>query len=62
MALTVFNRNIRDEAHDKIREKGPSGVQAFAFAPSGGWVIVIDTPGVTYSWKLSPLPLRFLRE
>ena len=42
MAFTCFNRNIRDEAHDKIRELGPSGVQAFAFTPSGGWVIVTN--------------------
>jgi CubicO group peptidase (beta-lactamase class C family) len=42
MAFTCFNRNIRDEAHDKIRALGPSGVQAFAFTPSGGWVIVAN--------------------
>lgn len=42
MAFTCFNRNIRDEAHDKIKELGPSGVQAFAFTPSGGWVIVTN--------------------
>jgi hypothetical protein len=33
MPFTCFNRNIRDEAHDKIKALGPSGVQAFAFTP-----------------------------
>src|SRR5262245_47705507 len=42
MAFTCFNRNIRDEAHEKIRALGPAGVQAFAFTPSGGWVIVVN--------------------
>ena len=42
MAFTCFNRNISDEAHDKIKELGPSGMQAFAFTPSGGWVIVTN--------------------
>ena len=42
MSFTCFNRNISDEAHEKIKALGPSGVQAFAFTPSGGWVIVTD--------------------
>ena len=42
MAFTCFNRNIPDEAHDKIKAMGPAGVRAFAFTPSGGWVIVVE--------------------
>ena len=42
MAFTCFNRNIPDEAHDQIRAMGPAGVQAFAFTPGGGWVIVVN--------------------
>lgn len=42
MAFTYFNRNIPEEAHQKIQQMGPAGVQAFAFAPGGGWVIVTD--------------------
>lgn len=42
MAFTCFNRNIPDEAHDKIKAMGPAGVQAFAFAPGDGWVIVVN--------------------
>ncbi len=42
MAFTCFNRNIPDEAHDTITSMGPAGVQAFAFAPGGGWVIVVN--------------------
>jgi len=40
MPFDCFNRNIQDEAHDKIRSMGPAGVRVFAFTPSGGWVIV----------------------
>lgn len=40
MAFSYFNRNIPDEAHQKIGEMGPARVHAFAFTPSGGWVIV----------------------
>jgi CubicO group peptidase (beta-lactamase class C family) len=42
MSFIYFNRNIPDEAHKKIAEMGPAGVQAFAFAPSGGWVLVVN--------------------
>jgi CubicO group peptidase (beta-lactamase class C family) len=42
MAFTCFNRNIPDEAHETIKSMGPAGVQAFAFAPGGGWVIVVN--------------------
>jgi CubicO group peptidase (beta-lactamase class C family) len=42
MSFTCFNRNIPDEAHEKIKAMGPAGVQAFAFAPGGGWVIVVN--------------------
>jgi len=42
MSFTCFNRNIPDEAHEKIQSMGPAGVQAFAFTPSGGWVIVVE--------------------
>lgn len=42
MAFTCFNRNIPDEAHDTIKSMGPAGIQAFAFTPSGGWVIVVN--------------------
>lgn len=42
MAFAYFNRNIPDEAHQKMGEMGPAGVQAFAFTPSGGWVIVVN--------------------
>ena len=45
MAFSYFNRNIPDEAHQKIGQMGPSGVQAFAFTPSGGWVIVVNGGG-----------------
>ena len=37
MAFTCFNRNIPDEAHEKIKAMGPAGVQAFAFSrPAAG--------------------------
>jgi len=42
MSFSYFDRNIPDEAHEKIGQMGPSGVQAFAFTPSGGWVIVVN--------------------
>lgn len=45
MAFAYFNRNIPDEAHEKIGSMGPGGVQAFAFTPSGGWVIVVNGGG-----------------
>lgn len=42
MSFAYFDRNIPDEAHQKIGTMGPAGVQAFAFTPDGGWVIVVD--------------------
>jgi CubicO group peptidase (beta-lactamase class C family) len=42
MAFSYFDRHIPDEAHQKIGDMGPAGVQAFAFTPSGGWVIVVN--------------------
>lgn len=42
MAFYYFNRNIPDEAHTTFDSLGRSGVQAFAFTPSGGWVIVTN--------------------
>ena len=42
MSFAYFNRNIPDEAHQKIGEMGPAGVQVFAFAPGGGWVLVVN--------------------
>jgi CubicO group peptidase (beta-lactamase class C family) len=43
MSFAYFNRNIPDEAHQKIGEMGPAGVQVFAFAPGGGWVLVTNS-------------------
>jgi len=40
MSFKLFDRNLSDEAHEKIKELGPSGIEALAFTPSGGWVIV----------------------
>lgn len=42
MSFTCFNRNVPDEAHEKLKSMGPAGVRAFAFTPSGGWVIVAE--------------------
>jgi len=42
MSFAWFSRNIPDEAHKKIGEMGPAGVQVFAFAPGGGWVLVVN--------------------
>ena len=42
MSFAYFNRNIPDEAHQKIGEMGPAGVQVFAFTPAGGWVLVVN--------------------
>jgi CubicO group peptidase (beta-lactamase class C family) len=42
MAFTCFNRNIPEEAHQRINAMGPAGVQAFTFAPGGGWVIAVN--------------------
>jgi CubicO group peptidase (beta-lactamase class C family) len=41
-SFAYFSRNIPDEAHHKIGDMGPAGVQAFAFTPDGGWVIVTN--------------------
>ncbi|WP_417784494.1 serine hydrolase domain-containing protein [Tenacibaculum sp.] len=35
-----FNRNISDEAHQKMEELLPKGIQSFSFSPNGGWVII----------------------
>lgn len=35
-----FNRNINQEAHEKMEELLPEGIAVFAFHPGGGWVIV----------------------
>lgn len=40
MPFNLFDRNLPDEAHEKIKDLGPSGIEAWAFTPSGGWVIV----------------------
>lgn len=40
MAFLYLNRNIPDEAHQKIGQMGPNGVSVFAFTPNNGWVIV----------------------
>jgi len=40
-----FNGNIPDEAHQKISSMGSGGVSAFAFTPSGGWVLVARNNG-----------------
>lgn len=45
MSFTYFNRNIPDEAHEKIGAMGAAGVSVFAFAPNGGWVIVTANGG-----------------
>jgi CubicO group peptidase (beta-lactamase class C family) len=41
MTFAYFNRNIPDEAHEKMGQMGPAGVREFSFTPSGGWVIVV---------------------
>jgi CubicO group peptidase (beta-lactamase class C family) len=38
--MLYFNRNIPDEAHQKIGEYADAGIAAFAATPSGGWVAV----------------------
>ncbi|CAM1347160.1 serine hydrolase domain-containing protein [Tenacibaculum crassostreae] len=35
-----FNRNISEEAHQKMEELLPKGIQSFSFSPNGGWVII----------------------
>lgn len=40
MSFNCFNRNIPEEAHQRLQQMGPAGVRAFAFTPGGGWVIV----------------------
>ncbi len=35
-----FNRNISGEAHQKMEELLPKGIQSFSFSPNGGWVII----------------------
>jgi CubicO group peptidase (beta-lactamase class C family) len=40
MPFNCFNRNIPDEAHEKIKSLGPAGVRVVAFTPGGGWVVV----------------------
>ena len=40
MIFANFNRGIPDEAQQQLGLLGPKGVSAFAFTPTGGWVIV----------------------
>lgn len=40
-----FNRNISEEAHQKMEELLPLGIQSFSFTPSGGWVIITKNNG-----------------
>ena len=40
IAQLKFNRNISDEAHKKMEELLPKGIQSFSFSPNGGWVII----------------------
>lgn len=35
-----FNRNIPNEAHNKIKQLLPDGIQDFSFSPNGGWLII----------------------
>ena len=42
MSFAYFDRNIPDEAHQRIGAMGPSGVQVLAFTPGGGWVLVVN--------------------
>lgn len=36
----IFNRNIDKEAHQKLHELKPQGIQSFSFSQNGGWVII----------------------
>lgn len=42
-AQIKFNRNIPNEAHKKIAQLLPKGINNFSFSPNGGWVIITKT-------------------
>ncbi len=42
-AQIKFNRNIPNEAHKKITQLLPKGINSFSFSPNGGWIIVTKT-------------------
>ena len=39
-AQTKFNRNIPNDAHQKMGQFINNGIDAFSFAPNGGWLLV----------------------
>jgi len=42
-AQIKFNRNIPNEAHKKIAQLLPNGINSFSFSPNGGWVVISKT-------------------
>ncbi len=44
-AQIKFNRSIPNEAHKKITQLLPKGINSFSFSPNGGWVIITKNNG-----------------
>lgn len=42
-AQIKFNKNISDEAHKKITQLLPKGINDFSYSPNGGWVVIVKT-------------------